>query len=43
MTGLKATFENQEFNKFYLGDEYTRLIDAERVTGMITASHNTQA
>lgn len=43
MTGLNAAFKNKEFNRFYLGDEYPRLIDAERVTGMITASHNTQA
>lgn len=41
--GLNATFKNKESSKFYLRDEYTGFVDTEWVTGMIAASHNTQA
>lgn len=40
---LKEHLEKKAFHKFYLWDEHTRFIDAERVAGMISASHNTQA
>ena len=43
MVGRKATFKNNELSKIYLRDEHTRFVDTEWVTGMITASHNTQA
>lgn len=34
---------SQLLQKWYLRDEHPRFVDAERVTGMITASHDAQA